>query len=373
MPPASTPSTGSKPLICIVSGSAFTGALVSAARDAELMRDKASFILVTGSKSSAPNKLLAQFDDIIELPPVTLQKSLRSLVLFLPASLRWGRRLRRLLSERGCTRVQSNGFNQAHGAALRLAGFRGQIVTWVRMDPLRLRQPMRSMYLALARWSSDELVAVSQAVRARLPASARVRVIYDPVPDVPVLGASRELNLVFLGNFSLEKGQHHAVAAFHRIADKHPTARLLFFGGVTEDEQNQAYAARVREDAATGAGACRIDFTGFVANPSEAFSEARAALNLSRSEGFSLTCQEASAHGIPVIATRCGGPEEIIDDGKTGYLVPPGDIAEIADRMDRLLSDFELAKQMGEAGAALVRDRFSAESARNHLQQLFGI
>jgi glycosyltransferase involved in cell wall biosynthesis len=115
----------------------------------------------------------------------------------------------------------------------------------------------------------------------------------------------------------------------------------------------------------------RVEFCDFVADPAEALSHARAALSFSHSESFSLACQEASAHGIPVIATRSGGPEEIVEDGVTGFLVDVGDVDAMSQRMDALLSDPGLARKLGLAGAELVRKRFSAEDYRNGVLRLF--
>ena len=63
--------------------------------------------------------------------------------------------------------------------------------------------------------------------------------------------------------------------------------------------------------------------------------------------------------GLAVIATRSGGPAEIIEDGVTGFLIPVGDVDAIAGRMRLLLEDHERAFEMGRRGAALVRERFS--------------
>jgi glycosyltransferase involved in cell wall biosynthesis len=96
-------------------------------------------------------------------------------------------------------------------------------------------------------------------------------------------------------------------------------------------------------------------------------------LTLSHSESFSFTCQEASAQGVAVIATRCGGPEEIVEDGVTGFLVDIDDDAAIADRMARLLSDPGLAAAMGGRGAALMAARFSAAPWRERMLEVLGL
>jgi len=78
----------------------------------------------------------------------------------------------------------------------------------------------------------------------------------------------------------------------------------------------------------------------------------------SRSEGISLTLLEAMARGLPVVATRVGGTPEVVVDGETGLLVPPGDPAALADAVLRLQRDPEAGRRMGEAGRPRVERIF---------------
>ncbi len=77
------------------------------------------------------------------------------------------------------------------------------------------------------------------------------------------------------------------------------------------------------------------------------------------SELLGLTVLEAMASGTAVIASRLGGLTEIIDDGRTGFLVPPGDVAALGDRLTVLLRDRALCAQMGRAARDSVLDRFT--------------
>jgi glycosyltransferase involved in cell wall biosynthesis len=75
---------------------------------------------------------------------------------------------------------------------------------------------------------------------------------------------------------------------------------------------------------------------------------------------------EGQACGLPVIASRTGGIPELVADGQTGYLFPPGDHRELADRVNRLLSDEPARLRMGQQARCLVLDRFSWESQVEH-------
>lgn len=80
----------------------------------------------------------------------------------------------------------------------------------------------------------------------------------------------------------------------------------------------------------------------------------------SREEGFSLAVAEAMAAGIPVISTRCGGPEDLIIDRETGLLVPTEDAVMMADAIVRLARDSALAMRLSSAAHGRWATRFTA-------------
>jgi phosphatidyl-myo-inositol dimannoside synthase len=94
----------------------------------------------------------------------------------------------------------------------------------------------------------------------------------------------------------------------------------------------------------------------------------------SRGEGFGLVYLEAMARGKPVIGGAHGGAPEVIDDGKTGYLVQHGDVPQLATSIQTLLADPVLAKEMGARGRERIeRDfRFNvfAKSLKKILREL---
>ena len=78
-------------------------------------------------------------------------------------------------------------------------------------------------------------------------------------------------------------------------------------------------------------------------------------------EGLGIAALEAMSSGVPVIATRCGGPETSVVEGETGFLVPIGDAPAFADRLRRMLSDAAMRRRMGDAARARVERHFSLE------------
>jgi glycosyltransferase involved in cell wall biosynthesis len=88
-------------------------------------------------------------------------------------------------------------------------------------------------------------------------------------------------------------------------------------------------------------------------------------------EGLPMSILEAMATGVPVIATAIGGIPEAIDDGVEGYLLAPGDVDGLAERLERLLSDDALAQRMGAAGRAKVERHFSTTAVMPRLEHIY--
>ena len=83
----------------------------------------------------------------------------------------------------------------------------------------------------------------------------------------------------------------------------------------------------------------------------------------SKEEGLGLVVLEAMASGLPVLSTRCGGPEGLVVEGVTGYLTPVGDAHALAARMKGLLDDVVLRRSMGERARRMAEEKFSLETA----------
>lgn len=359
-------SSDPRPTAVILDSSvAVTGGLRAAQRMAKLLAPWLRFVLVLPSAARIDARELQPFAAVERLRLVQLRKSFGAVASYGPALLASGVGLLRLLRKHRAQVLVVNDFFQLQGWVARSLGWRGRMVTWVRFDPWRFPRPIASLWLAAARQASDEVVAVSRFIAERLPAGTNAKLLYDCIdPElaaVPKPDQRRE-DILFVGNYIPGKGQDDAIEAFQEVAARFPQARLLFHGGDMGLAKNRGYRTglqrRVRE---LGLGE-RVLFGDFATDLPSALAGARMALNLSRSESFSLTCLEAQQLGVPVISYRSGGPEEIIEDGTTGHLVGVGDIAEIAAAMARLLERPHLAERMGAAAARSVRERFGPEA-----------
>jgi glycosyltransferase involved in cell wall biosynthesis len=91
----------------------------------------------------------------------------------------------------------------------------------------------------------------------------------------------------------------------------------------------------------------------------------------SASEGLPLSVEEAMAAGLPVVASAVGGVPELVLDGETGYLVPPGEPDRLAAALGPLLADSALRRRMGSSGRSRAEERFDLTAFRRAHVELF--
>jgi glycosyltransferase involved in cell wall biosynthesis len=114
-----------------------------------------------------------------------------------------------------------------------------------------------------------------------------------------------------------------------------------------------------------------VVFAGYRATVNEFLATFDVYALTSRSEGFSLSTIEAMAAGLPVVATRCGGPEQILEDGITGLLVENGSATAVAAAIRRLRSDPNERTLIGRAARDVVLRRYTVEAQVNAYEQLY--
>ena len=102
-------------------------------------------------------------------------------------------------------------------------------------------------------------------------------------------------------------------------------------------------------------------FTGSIANPEEIIPAFDVLASSSLSEGFGMTILEGWAFGKPVVCTRCGGPENIIDNGRNGFLVPVKNPRVMAQKIITLLDRPQLAIALGRAGKRKLEKNYTVK------------
>ena len=178
------------------------------------------------------------------------------------------------------------------------------------------------------------------------------------IPDkVPVVG--------IVARLSSEKGHKVFLKAARKINEQIPSAHFIFVG----DGDDSEFLKQMASDFSIQS---KTHFTGVITNISKMVSLFDVAVLCSiAKETFSNAILEYMALSKPVVATDLGSIPEQVIDGKTGFLISPGDHDALAERIIRLLNDPELADNMGGAGRELVEKKFSVKKMVDQYDSLF--
>jgi glycosyltransferase involved in cell wall biosynthesis len=187
-----------------------------------------------------------------------------------------------------------------------------------------------------------------------------------------------------LAETARELGARDVVVIPHGVelpASTEPEAappHVLYVGRLSAEKgvQELARAATGLELVVAGDGPLREVFPGalgFVPHEQLGRLYGRAAVVAcpSRREGFGMACLEAMAHGRPVVASAVGGLRDLVADGETGLLVPPGDPAALRRAIQQLLGDAGLRRRMGAAARERARERFSWEAHAEGMREVY--
>ena len=264
-------------------------------------------------------------------------------------------------------------------------------MSYLRRPLVRTRhivQPVRPH--ALNRWlygrATDQVVTVTEAIRRQLVAGGlgvedrvvtmrggvdaeRFRPPAGPAPERGIrstLGLPADVPIVGLvSGFRVMKGHQTAVEAAARLAATGRRVHLLLIG-------QGPFVPKVRAQIEGAGLGDRVSILGYVDDLPAVMAALDVALySALESDGMSRVLFEYLAAGVPVVASRVGVVPEILDDGRTARLVPPGEVAPLAEAIAGLLDDPARRALIGAAGAALVRARYSGARLAERLTALY--
>jgi sugar transferase (PEP-CTERM/EpsH1 system associated) len=179
--------------------------------------------------------------------------------------------------------------------------------------------------------------------------------------EAPVLGS--------LGRLTEVKRQDLLLDAFSQVRRRVPDAHLLLVGDGPLMGDLRRHSCRLGLEEV-------IHFAGYQPEPARYLAAMDVFALSSRSEGMPLVVLEAWASSVPVVATAVGGLPDLIDPGRTGELVPPGDPTALAEAVARLLEDPQLRSELGEGGyrkvTAHYEVRHMARTYEGHYLRLLG-
>lgn len=237
--------------------------------------------------------------------------------------------------------------------------------------------PLKTWLLRKMEWAlghvSDCLIAVSEHVKQDLvqygvAKAEKIAVVPLGFALQPFLEAHtqrgefrRELGLEpstrlvgIVGRIFPIKNHRLFLEAAARVARHDPRVHFVVVGdGVLRPEMERFAAALGLRD--------RVHFTGWRRDLPRIYADLDVLVVSSNNEGTPVSAIEAMAAGVPVVATRVGGLPDVVQEGVTGYLVPPRDPDALAEATVAVLQDPQRAAQMGEAARAVARERYSLE------------
>jgi glycosyltransferase involved in cell wall biosynthesis len=197
----------------------------------------------------------------------------------------------------------------------------------------------------------------------------RITVLHNAVPDpVPNLGRrpdrGKPCHLLFLGHLSARKGVPDLLRALACSTVKHLNWRATLAGGGPIDEfRNLAKDLGILE---------KLSFPGWLdeVGVSELCANADVLVLPSHAEGLAMSVLEGLSHGLAVITTPVGAHSEVIEPEVSGILVPPGDVAALADALVRVIEDESLRTRLARGARDRFLEGFNVRRYAARLEQL---
>lgn len=159
------------------------------------------------------------------------------------------------------------------------------------------------------------------------------------------------------------EGLKHLIQAVNLLKEKYPGVVLIA-------TRRGVFSPEVEEFARAEGASEHVVFTGDIENPSVPLSLCDIYTHITLGDGLPIALLEAMAMGKPIVATPVAGIPEAIRDGENGILVPP-EPAEIAEKIDYLLKNPDVARRLGEAAKRTVEERFTWQKSAAKFLVLF--
>lgn len=233
--------------------------------------------------------------------------------------------------------------------------------------------PYRNDYRQLFA-TAAALIGVSRAMCRQLAAlgAPEGRIHYVPYyvdADLFQPGSpAREPVFLAVGRFVEKKAPHLTIRSFARVKQAVPDARLEMIGGGDLLDACRELAGELGiADAVTLHGDCDHHAVHRAMAGARCFVQHSVRAPSGDSEGTPVALLEAQCSGLPVVATRHAGIPDVVEEGRSGFLVDEGDVAAMAAAMIRVARDHGEAARLGETGAARVREMFGYDQTLGRL------
>lgn len=190
--------------------------------------------------------------------------------------------------------------------------------------------------------------------------------VLDPDGFPQACFTGERFRALFVGLLTPWKGFHVAIEGFRRAALD--DGELVVWGGPSSRPVARYLARALRTVPGLVMRAESVRSCGYEC----AYGVGNVLVHPSFADGWGYVVVEAMACGLPVIVSTWTGASELIEDGVNGYVVEPGDVDAIAERLQRLAADRELTRRLGDAARRTVREALTFELFQQRYEQLVG-
>ena len=370
--------TSARKVLCVVHSPLYGGPHNEVVRLAEPLarRGWETAIAIPDEPGTAGPRLRSVGVELEELPLGRLRADPRLLPAFARSFRPTVRALDEAMGRTGASLVQIGGLVNPHAAFA--ARRHGAAVVWQILDA-GSPAPLRRAAMLLVRRYADAVMFDGEAlIGAHGGRTSLSMPTFTYIPPVDTdsfapsaerrtrlrqkLGIPEAAPLVgTVSHLTPLKALENFLGAASRIAAVRPDTRFVVVGSAPQS--HAAYGEQIQRQSAELALPHPILFAGARDDVECWYAAMDVHLITSRSEGTTTTALEAQACGVPVVATYVGAVHEVVGDGVTGLLVPPGAPAAIAEATLRLLDDPARRAAMGRAARALAVEQFGLETA----------
>ena len=205
-----------------------------------------------------------------------------------------------------------------------------------------IQRPLYRLLMRRIRYFIAPSAFLAEALRDDVP-PAKIRQLYNGIDLPPTMPLPHSRGILYMGRLEKVKGVDYLIRAFARVVDKDPRVELSIVGDGSERARLESLTKELGLSD-------NVAYSGWLSSREEIAEEyGKSSVVVIPSiwpENLPTVCIEAFAAGRPVIGTRAGGIPELVEDGKTGYVVPIKNAAAISEAILTILQDEETLARM---------------------------
>jgi glycosyltransferase involved in cell wall biosynthesis len=338
-----------------------TGAFKSILAKTELIKDKANFYFAIPKSSTNIEILKEKKIEYVEINFLEISKRINSLLFYFPILFVNTFITLKYVKKNKIDIIHTNDIYNLIGICCKLF-IKVKVITHIRRMPDSFPRVIYNFWVLTHKIFADKIIAVSNANAEIFKETNKLEVLYNPYivseKAKKTEGLNKEkdtetnqlinqefspqINLLYLANYNIGKGQNHAIELVNILINKRKhelNVKVKFYGDDFGLEKNKKYKENLQLKVIEYNLEKYFEFYPGTKEIEKVIEKADIMLNLSDSESLSRVTMEGLYFGKPIIATNVGGTKEMITDGVNGYLVNKFDYESMCDYLYELIVD----------------------------------